>query len=88
LKFGKYDKQTGHVKEELYAVAAVLDPHLQMNSYNPEHWEREEQIAYQATIIQFYKKHYMKYEQSAQPQISQASGVEVTILGNRLGIAC
>ena len=66
LKFGKYYKWTGHVKGELYAVAAVLDPHLWMNSYNSEHWKWKEWIAYQAVIIQFYKKHYMKYEQSAQ----------------------
>ena len=35
-KFGKYYKQTGHVREELYAVAAILDSYFQMNAYKSE----------------------------------------------------
>ena len=85
-KFGKYYKRTGHVRGELYAVAAVLDPYLRMNAYRPEHWEREERMAYRAQIVQFYEAHYMQYESSTYIQATQASEVEVTILSNGFGI--
>ena len=87
-KFDKYYKQTEHVREELYAVAAVLDPYLRMNAYRPEHWEREEQMTYRVQIVQFYEAHYMQYESSTYIQATQASEVEVTILSNGFGITC
>ena len=56
-----------------------------MNTYNSEHWEQEEQQAYQEQILQFYEKHYEQYESDAQTQASrQHPDVEVTISGNKL----
>ena len=85
-KFDKYYKWTEHVREELYAVAVILDSYLWMNAYRPEHWEWKEQMTYQAQIVQFYKAHYMQYESSIYIQATQTSEVEITILSNRFEI--
>ena len=45
-KFVKYYKWTKDVKEELYAVAAVLNSYLQMNAYKSENWKPAEQMTY------------------------------------------
>ena len=87
-KFDKYYKWTEHVKEKLYAVAAVLDSYLWMNAYKSEHWEQKEWMTYQAQIVQFYEAHYMQYESSSCIQATQTFEVKITILDNEFEITC
>jgi len=87
-KFDKYYKWTEHVREEFYAVAAILDSYFQINAYRLKHWEQKEWMTYQAQIIQFYEAHYMQYESSICIQAAQTSEVEIIILDNRFEITC
>ena len=57
-KFSVYYKWTGHVREEFYAIATILNSYIQMNAYNLEHWKQEKWQVYQEQILQFYEKHY------------------------------
>ena len=67
-KFKEYYGDTDGKKGILYAVAAVLDPRLRMNAYEPEHWTRNERATYRQLILQFYAEHYKQYESDVQEQ--------------------